>query len=224
MDLSYILSRCDHTLLNQKAGWDEIKEVCDDARRFGCASACIPPAFVGRAAEYTAGAIAICTVIGFPNGYSATAVKVFEARDAVLSGAAEIDMVINLGRVKDAEWDALTDEIRAVKDVCGKRVLKVIVETCLLTEAEKVRLCRIVSESGADYIKTSTGFSSAGAAREDIALFARTLPRHVKIKASGGIRTLADARGFLELGAHRLGASSLVALAKSGAAEQPRLL
>ena len=210
MDNKTILAAVDHTLLTQTATWAEIKQICDDGAAYGCASVCIPPSFVKQAADYLGDRLPVCTVIGFPNGYATTAVKVFEARDAIANGAKEIDMVINLGWVKDGQWDALLAEIRAVKEVCGPLALKVIVETCLLAEKEKVKLCRIVSDSGADYIKTSTGFSSAGATREDVALFKAHVAPHVKIKAAGGISSLRDAADFLELGAHRLGTSRIV--------------
>ena len=214
LDNRTILAAADHTLLVQTATWAEIQQVCDDAAAYGCASVCIPPSYVRQAANYLGDRLPVCTVIGFPNGYSTTAVKVFEARDAVANGAKEIDMVVNLGWVKDGRWDAVLAEIRAVKEVCGSLVLKVIVETCLLTEEEKVKLCRIVSDSGADYIKTSTGFSAAGATREDVALFKANVAPHVKIKAAGGIASLQDAKDFMELGAHRLGASRIVRLVK----------
>ena len=214
MDNRTILAAADHTLLAQTATWAEIKQICDDGAAFGCASVCIPPSYVKRAADYLGDRLPVCTVIGFPNGYSTTAVKVFEAMDAIAGGAREIDMVINLGWVKDGRWDELLDQIRAVKEACGPLTLKVIVETCLLTEEEKVKLCRIVNHSGADYIKTSTGFSAAGATREDVALFKANVAPHVKIKAAGGISSLQDAADFLELGAHRLGASRIVRLVK----------
>ena len=215
MDVSEILAAVDHTLLRQDARWEEIRQVCDDGIRYRCASVCIPPSYVARARDYAAGRIPICTVIGFPNGYSTTAAKCFEARDAVDSGAGEIDMVINLGWVKDSRWEDLLAEIRAVKDACGGRLLKVIVETCLLTEAGELRLCHIVSRSGADYIKTSTGFSSGGATREDVALFAAHKAPHLKIKAAGGISGLEDAEEFLRLGASRLGTSRIVKAVKA---------
>ena len=214
MDNKTILAAVDHSLLTQTATWAEIKQICDDGVTYGCASVCIPPSYVKQAADYLGNRLPVCTVIGFPNGYSTTAVKVFEAMDAIANGAKEIDMVINLGWVKDGRWDELLDQIRAVKEACGPLVLKVIVETCLLTEEEKVRLCEIVSDSGADYIKTSTGFSSAGATREDVALFKANVAPHVKIKAAGGISTLQDAADFLELGTHRLGTSRIVRLVK----------
>ena len=215
MDLKDILSKVDHTLLAQTATWEEIRAVCDDGIRYGCASVCIPPAYVKQAAEYAAGRIPICTVIGFPNGYSTTKVKCLEAADAVENGAAEIDMVINVGWVKDRRWDDLLEEIRAVKDACGGKLLKVIVETCFLTEEEKVRMCEIVTDSGADYIKTSTGFGGGGATREDVALFAKHIGPGVKIKAAGRIAGLQDAQDFLALGASRLGTSRVVKAVKA---------
>ena len=215
MDLKDILSKVDHTLLAQTATWEEIRAVCDDGIRYGCASVCIPPAYVKQAAEYAAGRIPICTVIGFPNGSSTTKVKCLEAADAVENGAVEIDMVINVGWVKDRRWDDLLEEIRAVKDACGGKLLKVIVETCFLTEEEKVRMCEIVTDSGADYIKTSTGFGGGGATREDVALFAKHIGPGVKIKAAGGIAGLQDAQDFLTLGASRLGTSRVVKAVKA---------
>ena len=214
MDNKTILAAVDHTLLAQTTTWEEIKQICDDGVAYDCASVCIPPSYVRQAADYLGDRLPVCTVIGFPNGYSTTAVKVFEAMDAIAGGAREIDMVVNLGWVRDGRWDELLSEIRAVKEACGPLVLKVIVETCLLAEAEKVKLCEIVSQSGADYIKTSTGFSSAGATREDVALFRANVAPHVKIKAAGGISSLQDAADFLELGAHRLGTSRIVRLVK----------
>ena len=214
MDNKTILAAVDHTLLAQTAAWAEIRQICDDGAAYGCASVCIPPSYVRQAADYLGNKLPVCTVIGFPNGYSTTAVKVFEAMDAIANGAREIDMVINLGWVKDGRWDALLSEIRAVKEACGPLVLKVIAETCLLTMEEKVKLCEIVSDSGADYIKTSTGFSAAGATREDVALFKANVAPHVKIKAAGGIASLEDAADFLALGAHRLGTSRIVRLVK----------
>ena len=215
MDNQTILNAVDHTLLTQTATWEEIKQICDDGAAYGCASVCIPASYVKQAADYLGDKLPVCTVIGFPNGYSTTAVKVFETKDAIANGANEIDMVINIGWAKDGRWDDLLAEIRAVKEACGGLVLKVIIETCLLTQEEKVRLCRVVSESGADYIKTSTGFSTAGATREDVALF----KAHVKIKAAGGISSLQDAADFLELGAGRLGTSRIVKLVKGQQAQ-----
>lgn len=215
MELKDILSRVDHTLLRQSATWEEIRTICDDGMKYGCASVCIPASYVKQAADYVAGKIAICTVIGFPNGYSTTAAKCFEAADAVKNGAAEIDMVINIGWVKDALYDKVLDEIRAVKESCGGKLLKVIIETCMLTDAEKIELCRVVSDSGADYIKTSTGFGGGGATREDVALFKAHVAPHVKIKAAGGIADLQDAEDFVALGADRLGTSRIVAAVKA---------
>ena len=214
MDLKEILSHCDHTLLKQEATWEQIKEVCDDGVKFGCASVCIPPAYVKRAQEYLGDKLKVCTVIGFPNGYSTTAVKVFETENAIRHGADEIDMVINIGWVKSQRWDRILEEIKAVKQSCGGRILKVIIETCLLTEEEKIKMCEIVAESGADYSKTSTGFSTAGATREDVKLFKEHVGPNVKIKAAGGISSLQDAEDFLALGADRLGTSRIVKLAK----------
>ena len=214
MDLKEILSHCDHTLLKQEVTWEQIKEVCDDGVKFGCASVCIPPAYVKRAQEYLGDKLKVCTVIGFPNGYSTTAVKVFETENAIRHGADEIDMVINIGWVKSQRWDRILEEIKAVKQSCGGRILKVIIETCLLTDEEKVKMCEIVTESGADYIKTSTGFSTAGATREDVKLFKAHVGPNVKIKAAGGISSLQDAEDFINLGADRLGTSRIVKLAK----------
>ena len=214
-ELKPILARVDHTLLSQTATWDQIRAICDDGVKYGCASVCIPASYVKQAAEYVAGKIAVCTVIGFPNGYDTTASKCFQATDAVQNGASEIDMVINIGWVKDGLYDQVLDEIRAVKDACQGRLLKVIIETCLLTDAEKVEMCRVVSESGADYIKTSTGFGGGGATREDVALFAKHVGPNVKIKAAGGIADLNDARDFVALGADRLGTSRIVKAVKA---------
>ena len=214
MDTEKILAHCDHTLLKQESTWEQIREVCDDGLKYRCASVCIPAAYVRRAAEHVGNALKICTVIGFPNGYSTTAVKVFETEDAIRNGADEIDMVINIGWVKDRRWEDLLTEIKAVKASCQGRILKVIVEACLLTEEEKIKMCEIVSASGAEYIKTSTGFSTGGATREDVALFARHIGSGVKIKAAGGISTLQDAEDFLALGADRLGTSRIVKLVK----------
>jgi deoxyribose-phosphate aldolase len=214
MELTKLLSMVDHTLLTQTASWEEIRAICDDGMRYHTASVCIPPSYVRRAAEYAAGRVAVCTVIGFPNGYSTAAVKCAEAADAVKNGADEIDMVINLGMVKNGDFDGVLAEIRAVKAACAGRLLKVIVETCFLTEAEKIEMCRVVTDSGADYIKTSTGFGTGGATFEDVALFAAHVGPNVKIKAAGGIRTLEDAEQFVRLGASRLGTSRIVKLAK----------
>lgn len=204
-----ILSRVDHTLLKQDAGFEKIRALIDEAIANGTASVCIPPSFVKRAAAYADGKMRICTVIGFPNGYNTTAVKVFETADAVANGADEIDMVINIGDLKDRRYDAIKAEIREIRRACVGKVLKVIIETCLLTEEEKIKMCEIVSESGADYIKTSTGFSTGGATFEDIALFAEHV-QGIRIKAAGGIKSVSDAERFMTLGADRLGTSSLI--------------
>ncbi len=215
MELEEILHHVDHTLLKQDATWEQIRELCDDAVRYETASVCIPPSYVKQAGEYLADApVAVCTVIGFPNGYNTTAVKVFETKDAVENGADEIDMVINIGWVKDKKYEDLLQEIRAVKEACGGRTLKVIIETCLLTDEEKIRLCEIVTEAGADFIKTSTGFSTGGATFEDVKLFAEHVGDGVQIKAAGGISSLEDAEQFLSLGASRLGTSRIVKIAK----------
>ena len=214
-ELQNILSRVDHTLLSQGATWEEIKTICDDGIKYGCASVCIPASYVKQAAEYVGGKIAVCTVIGFPNGYDTTAAKCFEAEDAVKNGASEIDMVINVGWVKDKLYGKVLEEIKEVKAACRGKLLKVIIETCLLTDQEKIELCRVVSESGADYIKTSTGFGGGGATREDVALFKKHVAPHVKIKAAGGIANLDDARDFVALGADRLGTSRIVKAVKA---------
>ena len=214
-ELRDILSRVDHTLLAQGVTWKEIQAICDDGIKYGCASVCIPASYVKQAAEYVSGKIAVCTVIGFPNGYDTTAAKCFEAADAVKNGASEIDMVINVGWVKDGLYDRVLEEIRQVKAACGGKLLKVIIETCLLTDAEKIELCSVVSQSGADYIKTSTGFGGGGATREDVALFKAHVAPHVKIKAAGGIANLDDARDFVALGADRLGTSRIVKAVKA---------
>ena len=215
MDVKKILAMCDHTLLSQTATWDEIRAICDDGMKYGCASVCIPASYVREAAEYVAGKLPICTVIGFPNGYATTAAKCFMASDAVDNGAAEVDMVVNLGWVKDQKWEEILSEIRAIKASCKGKLLKVIIETCLLTEEEKSKLCAIVSDSGAEYIKTSTGFGGGGATREDVALFKAHVAPHVKIKAAGGIATLDDAEDFIALGAERLGTSRIVKAVKN---------
>lgn len=217
MDLKGILGKCDHTLLAQTATWEEIRAVCDDGMAFSCASVCIPASYVKQAADYVAGKLPICTVIGFPNGYSTTASKCFEAADAVDNGAAEVDMVINVGWVKDQKWDEVLSEIKAVKAACKGKLLKVIIETCLLTDPEKIKLCEIVTASGAEYIKTSTGFGGGGATREDVALFKAHVGPGVKIKAAGGIAGLKDAEDFINLGADRLGTSRVVKAAKAPA-------
>ena len=213
MELSEILSRCDHTLLRTDAGSAEIRQLCDEAVKYGCASVCIPPCHVPGAKKYLAGRVPVCTVIGFPNGYMTTAAKAFEAADAVQKGADEFDMVINLAMVKDADWQAVAEDIAAVRRATEGKVLKVIIECCLLTEAEKLEMCRIVSESGADFIKTSTGFSTGGATRDDVALLRKNCAPQVKVKAAGGIKTLQDAEDFINLGAERLGTSRIVKLA-----------
>ena len=215
MEIREILSHVDHTLLTQTATWEEIRRICDDAVKYGTASVCIPPSYVKRAAGYLAGRVPVCTVIGFPNGYSTAAVKVLETKDALQNGAEEIDMVINLGYVKAGRFDPVLDEIRQARAACGGPILKVIVETCLLTEEEKIRMCGIVTESGADFIKTSTGFSTGGATFEDVALFAKHVGPNVRIKAAGGIGSLEDAEKFLRLGASRLGTSRIVKIVKS---------
>lgn len=222
MDVKKILKHVDHTLLKQTATWEDIKQICDDGIKYGCASVCIPQTYVNHAAHYVAeqqhygfGQLPICTVIGFPNGYNTTAVKCFEAETAVNEGAAEIDMVINLGWVKDQKWGALLAEIKAVKAACHGKLLKVIIETCLLTEDEKIKLCDIVSQSGADFIKTSTGFGGGGATREDVALMKAHVAPHVQIKAAGGIASLQDAEDFVALGASRLGTSRVVKAVKA---------
>ena len=220
MELNEILSKVDHTLLAQTATWEEIRAICDDGMKYHTASVCIPASYVKQAAEYVDGKLTICTVIGFPNGYSTTASKCFEATDAVHNGAEEIDMVINIGWVKDQRWDDLLEEIKAVKQHCEGRLLKVIIETCLLTDEEKIKMCEIVSDSGADYIKTSTGFSTAGATFHDVELFAKHVKPGVKIKAAGGISALEDAEKFIELGASRLGTSRVVKIVKKLEAEK----
>ncbi len=216
MELSEILKKCDHTLLSQTATWEEIKNLCDDGMRYGVASVCIPACYVKPAKEYVGDRLAICTVIGFPNGYATTKSKCFMAQDAVKNGADEVDMVINLGLVKEGNFPKVTEEIQAVKAACADKILKVIIETCLLTQAEKIALCQCVTQAGADYIKTSTGFSKAGATFEDVALFAKHIGPNVKIKAAGGISSLRDAEEFIKLGADRLGTSRIVKLAKEG--------
>ena len=214
MDISKILSMVDHTLLAQGATWNEIKAICDDGMKYGTASVCIPASYVKAAKEYVGDRLKICTVIGFPNGYSTTATKVFETADAVTNGADEIDMVINICWLKDKKYASLLDEIKKIKEACSGKLLKVIIETCLLTDEEKIKMCEIVSESGADYIKTSTGFSKGGATKEDVALFASHVAPHLKIKAAGGIASIADAEDFIALGASRLGTSRIVKIVK----------
>ncbi|MDY3773423.1 MAG: deoxyribose-phosphate aldolase [Candidatus Faecousia sp.] len=215
MELSQILAKCDHTLLAQTATWADIKLICDDGMKYKTASVCIPASFVKQAKGYVGDKLAICTVIGFPNGYDTTASKCFMASDAVENGADEVDMVINIGWAKEGKFDAVRDEIAAVKKACKGKLLKVIIETCLLTDEEKIALCKAVSDSGADYIKTSTGFSTGGATFHDVELFAAHVAPHVKIKAAGGISSLADAEEFIRLGASRLGTSRIVKLAKA---------
>ncbi len=220
MKIEEILSKCDHTLLSQGATWEEIRAVCDDGIKYHTASVCIPASYVKQAKEYVGEKLPICTVIGFPNGYDTTAAKCFMASDAAANGADEIDMVINIGWAKDGLFDQIRDEIAAVKAHCHGRLLKVIIETCLLTDEEKIALCKVVSESGADYIKTSTGFSKGGATFHDVELFASHVAPHVKIKAAGGISSLEDAEKFISLGASRLGTSRIVKLAKATETEQ----
>ena len=219
MRIGEILRHVDHTLLSQTATWEEIRKLCDEAIEYQTASVCIPPSYVQQAKEYVGSRMAVCTVIGFPNGYHTTAVKAAEAADAVKNGADEVDMVIDLGWVKDGRYDLAEEEIRAVKKAAGGRILKVIIETCFLTEEEKIKLCGTVTRAGADYIKTSTGFGGAGATFDDIRLFAEHVGSGVKIKAAGGISTLEDAEKFLELGADRLGTSRIVKLAKQAGTE-----
>ena len=216
MEKHDILKTVDHTLLGVNAAWEQIRQILDDAMAYGTASACIPPAYVARAAAYVRGKLPICTVIGFPNGYNTTAVKVFETRDAVANGADEIDMVINIGDVKNGDFDKVQSEIAAVREACGGRLLKVIIETCLLTEEEKIRLCEAVTAAGAAFIKTSTGFSTGGATFEDVALMRRHVGPEVRVKAAGGISSFADAEKFIALGADRLGTSRLIRIMKEG--------
>ncbi|MBE6538061.1 MAG: deoxyribose-phosphate aldolase [Ruminococcaceae bacterium] len=215
MEIKDILPTVDHTLLARDATWEDIKEVIDDGIKYGTASVCIPPSFVKAASEYACGKIKICTVIGFPNGYNSTSVKVFETKEAVNDGADEIDMVINIGLLKEKRYDELLGEIKAVREACEGKILKVIIETCVLTDDEKIKMCEIVGASGADYIKTSTGFAGGGATRDDVFLFASHVPSHLKIKAAGGIRSLEDAEDFIKLGASRLGTSSIVKIVKN---------
>ncbi len=215
MDVKEILAMCDHTLLSQTATWEQIREVCDDGIRYGTASVCIPPSFVKQAKEYVGDRLAICTVIGFPNGYSTTETKVFETADAVKNGADEIDMVVNLGWVKEGKYNAILSEIDAIKEACGGKLLKVIIETCLLNEEEKLRMCCAVSDSKADYIKTSTGFSTGGATFEDVKYMRMCTSPFKKVKAAGGISSIEDAEKFIELGASRLGTSRIVKIVKA---------
>ena len=210
MDVKEILKHVDHTLLLQPSTWEEIKQICDDAMEYGTASICIPPSYVKQAAEYMNGKMAVCTVIGFPNGYMTTAAKEFETKDALANGASEIDMVINIGWLKDQKYDLIENEIRTLKAACGDKILKVIIETCFLTDEEKIKMCQIVTEAGADYIKTSTGFGGAGATFADIELFSRHIGPNLKMKAAGGISSLEDSEKFLALGADRLGPSRII--------------
>lgn len=215
MEVENILKIVDHTLLLQTSTWEEIKQICDDAMKYGTASVCIPPCYVKQAAEYMGDKMTVCTVIGFPNGNCTTATKVFETKDAIEDGAKEIDMVINVGQLKAKNYDYVLNEIKEIKAACGDKILKVIIETCLLTDEEKIKMCEIVTESGADFIKTSTGFSTAGATFDDVELFAKHVGKNVKIKAAGGISSLADAEKFMELGAERLGTSRIVKIVKN---------
>lgn len=217
MDVKEILEKVDHTLLAQTATWEEIRQICDDGMKYQTASVCIPPSYVAQAKEYVKDKLAICTVIGFPNGYMTTAVKEFETKDAIKNGADEIDMVINIGWVKDKKFDLVEEEIRTLKAACGEKILKVIIETCLLTEQEKIKMCEIVTRAGADFIKTSTGFSTAGATFADIEIFASHVGEGVKIKAAGGISSMDDAKKFVFLGADRLGTSRIVKIVKEEA-------
>lgn len=212
MDKKLILGKTDHTLLKQTSTWEQIKKICEEGMEFETASVCIPPSYVKRAKEFVGDKVAVCTVIGFPNGYMTTATKVFETADAVANGADEIDMVINIGDVKNGDYDKVLGEIKAIKEACGGKLLKVIIETCLLTEEEKIRMCDVVTEAAAEYIKTSTGFSTSGATFEDVALMKKHVGAEVKVKAAGGISSVADAEKFIELGADRLGTSRLIPL------------
>ena len=215
MEQKKVVEMVDHTLLGVASTWEEIKEILDDGMKYGCASACIPASYVKEASEYVNGKLPICTVIGFPNGYNTTAVKVFETKDAIENGAEEIDMVINVGALKNRRYQEIEDEIRQVHEACGGKVLKVIIETCLLTEEEKIKMCEIVTNAGAEYIKTSTGFSAGGATFEDVALMKRHIGKDVKVKAAGGISSFGDAEKFISLGADRLGTSRLVKIIKN---------
>lgn len=215
MEINEILKYVDHTLLKQESTWEQMKVICDDAIKFSTASVCVPPSFVKQCKDYCGDKMKICTVIGFPNGYNTTATKVFETEDAIKNGADEIDMVINIGWAKEKKFNLIKEEIKAIKKACGEKILKVIIETCLLSDEEKKEMCKIVTEAGADFIKTSTGFSTAGATREDIKLFSENIGENVKMKAAGGIASLTDAEDFLKLGAERLGTSRIVSIAKS---------
>lgn len=219
MEIKEILSKCDHTLLAQTATWEDIKAICDDGIKYQTASVCIPPCFVKQASEYSKGRVVICTVIGFPNGYNTTAVKEFETKDAIANGADEIDMVINIGELKAGNYDYVENEIRTLKKACGNKILKVIIETCLLTDDEKIKMCELVTKAGADFIKTSTGFSKAGATFADIDLFAKHVGKNVRMKAAGGISSIEDAEKFVELGASRLGTSRIVKIVKKQESE-----
>lgn len=214
MNIEDILKHVDHTLLTQTATWDEIKQICDDTIKYKTASVCIPPSYVKQAKEYVGDRMAVCTVIGFPNGYITTATKEFETKDAISNGADEIDMVINIGHLKDRRLELIEDEIRTLKRACGSKILKVIIETCLLTDEEKIIMCELVTKAGADYIKTSTGFSTAGATFDDVKLFSEHVGEGVRIKAAGGIASLDDAVKFLEIGADRLGTSRIIKIVK----------
>lgn len=214
MNINDILNKVDHTLLKQSATWEEIKAICDDGIKYNTASVCIPPSFVERAKDYVKDGVKICTVIGFPNGYSTTSVKAFETKDAINNGADEIDMVINIGDLKDKNYEAILNEIKEIKSACNNKILKVIIETCMLNTDEKIKMCQLVTKSGADYIKTSTGFGGAGATFEDIEIFAKNVGKNVKIKAAGGISSIADAEKFIALGADRLGTSRIVKIVK----------
>ncbi len=216
MTINDILSKCDHTILSQTATWEDVKAICDDGMKYNLASVCIPPCYVKKAKEYVGERLKICTVVGFPNGYNTTAVKCFETAEAIKNGADEIDMVINIGELRAKNYGFVLEDIKAVKDTCKNTLLKVIIETCLLTDEEKAKMCEIVTESGAEYIKTSTGFSTAGATKEDVALFAKHVGKDVKIKAAGGISTVCDAEDFINLGASRLGTSRVVRIVKEG--------
>lgn len=215
MDVKEILSKCDHTLLGQTATWQDIQAICDDGMKYKTASVCIPPCYVKEAKDYVKDNLKICTVIGFPNGYNTTAVKVYETEDAIRGGADEIDMVINIGALKQGKLDYVRDEISAIKRACGTNILKVIIETCLLTEEEIVTMCRLVTEAGADYIKTSTGFSTAGATLKDVEIMVKNVGEGVLVKAAGGIKDLKDAEDFINLGASRLGTSRVVKAVKA---------
>lgn len=219
MDVKEMVKHVDHTLLLQPSTWEEMKQICDDAVTYGTASVCIPPSYVKQAADYLQGKVPVCTVIGFPNGYMTTAVKEFETKDAIANGAAEIDMVINIGWLKDKKYDLLEEEIRTLKAACGDKILKVIIETCLLTDEEKIKMCEIVTKAGADYIKTSTGFGTGGATIADVQLFKRHIGPKVKIKAAGGVKTVQDLEAFIAEGCARIGTSSAVKLLNQGQAE-----